>query len=142
MRKYSFLDQVAIVSGVPLTGFAEGDDVVQGARRVEAFTDVVGADGNMLVTQTADRSGTFIFRLQRGSVSNAYLNTLFDQQERGEFEAVSVQVTNVKSGTTQNGTKGYLQKPADISMGNGAQALEWTIVVENYDAIFGALTAL
>ena len=139
MTKYSFLDQVAIVQGVPLSGFAEGDDVVQGARAVEAFTNVVGASGNMLVTQNANRSGTFTFRLLRGAASNAFLNALFAEQERGDFTAISVSVVNTKSGTSMIGTKGYLSKPADITMGNGAAALEWVITVENYDAIFGAL---
>ena len=139
MTKYSFLDQVAIVQGVPLSGFADGDDVVQGARAVEAFTNVVGAGGKMLVTQNANRSGTFTFRLLRGAASNAFLNALFAEQERGDFTAISVSIVNTKSGTSMVGTKGYLSKPADIAMGNGAAALEWVITVENYDAIFGAL---
>jgi len=142
MTKYSFQDQVALVNGVPLSGFAEGDDVIQGDRREDAFTDVVGADGKMLVTQTSNRSGDIIFRLLKGSASNAYLGALFAQQERGDFEAVAVSVINTKSGDSQIGTKGYIKKPAPIAMGNGAQAQEWTITVENYEAIFGALPTL
>ena len=142
MTKYAFKDEIVLVAGVPLSGFAEGDDVVQGSRNVEAFTHSVGADGKMLVTQNADRSGSFRFRLQRGSTSNAYLNALFANQERGHFIALPVGIVNTKSGDSVGGTKGYITKPADVSFGNGAGGQEWTLMVEDYEALFGALSSL
>ncbi len=137
MRAYSFVKLNIIVSGVPLSGFASGDDVVQGARREDAFSDEVGADGEMLVTQTANRSGSMTFRLQRGSDSNVLLSTLFQAQEKATvFSPIPVAVVDTVSGVQLGGTKGYLTRPADVTSGSAAGALEWTIVLENYEAIF------
>lgn len=57
MRAYSFQNTVAIINGVELSGFAEGDDVISIKRRVDSATDKVGADGKMMVSISADKSG-------------------------------------------------------------------------------------
>jgi hypothetical protein len=139
MKKYSLLDHAIVVAGALMSGFAEGDDVVRGDRRNDAFSDIVGADGQMLVTQNADRSGTLILKFLYGSASNSILSGLFENQERGVFVSIPVSVIDTKSGTSMGGTRGYITKPAAMSKGAKAQSLEWTIVLENYEAIFTPL---
>jgi hypothetical protein len=142
MIKYSFTDEVILVNGVPLTAFADGDDVIQGDRSEDAFTDVVGADGEMLVTQNANRSGFIVLRLLEGGASNAYLNGLFALQEKGTFAAVIITIVNKTSGNSIIGTKGYITKPAPVTKGVNAGALEWRIRVQDYDAVFASLEQL
>ncbi len=152
MQKYSFRDCSLIVNIIE--GFAEGDDVVTGDRRNPAFTDKVGADGRMMVNQSADRSGSFKFKLMQDSEGSNILGELFSRQERGggvsvsvggfslgsnPFGSISVSFKNHVSGHTIKGMAGYIPKPAATARGSNANADEWEIVVEDYDSFFGAL---
>ena len=139
MNNYSFTNVAVAVNGVTLSGFGAGDDVIQGRRREDAFSDVVGADGLMLVTKTSNRSGEFIIRLLQGSSDNAYLNALFLAQEAGVFAAVAVSVVDTVTGDSAVGTQGYITKPADMTRGAGANEQEWVFVVEEYNALFPSL---
>ena len=136
MITYSFKNVSVAVNGVTLSGFGAGDDVIQARSREDAFTDLVGADGLMLVTQTSNRSGEFIIRLLQGSSDNAYLNALFLAQEAGVFTAAAISVVDTSTGDSAVGTQGYITKPADMTRGAGANEQEWVLVVEEYNALF------
>lgn len=142
MKSYSLKNTVLLVAGVPISGFAPGDDVIQASRRVDGFDDEMGADGEMLVFQNADESGQFVIRLQQSSDSNAYLNGLYNVQARGTFVAIPVTFKDIVNGEIIGGSKGYIKKPADATRGTAPNAQEWTMVVEKYDAIFTALPTL
>ncbi len=139
MNTYSFTNVSVTVNGVTGSGYGAGDDVIQGRRREDAFSDIVGADGQMLVTQNANKSGEFIQRLQQGSSFNAYLNALFVAQEAGAFVAVAIGVVDTVTGDSAIGTQGYITKPADMVRGTGGNEQEWIIVVEEYNALFPSL---
>ena len=49
MQVYGFSNLVVLVNGYEITGWSKGDDVIKIARRAEAATDEVGADGKMMV---------------------------------------------------------------------------------------------
>lgn len=144
MTEYSFEDIIASVSGTPITGYAEGDDVIQARRREDAFSDIIGADGEMLVIHSPNKSGEFIFRLKQTSPSNKYLNDIFDRQEAGSiaFAPVSVGFKNIRTGEKIDGVLGYIPKPTEITRGAGHNAQEWRIVVENFQNIFSELQAI
>ncbi len=139
MNNYSFTNVSVAVNGVTGSGFGVGDDVIQGRRREDAFADTVGADGKMLVTKTANRSGEFILRLQQGASYNAYINSLFLAQEAGVFAAVAISVVDTVTGDSAVGTQGYITKPADMVRGAGGNEQEWVFVVEEYNALFPSL---
>lgn len=140
MQYYSFNRTVLNVNGVAISGFAPGDDVIAGQRRVEAFTGTVGADGQMLVSENADKSGEIVIKLQTGSASNTYLSGLFSLQEKGgTFAAVSVVFKNTLNGELIVGTKGFVVQPANVSRGTNPTEQEWRIVVEDYEALFATL---
>ena len=139
MNSYSFTNVAVAVNGVTLSGFGAGDDVIQGRRREDAFADTVGADGLMLVTKNANRSGEFIVRLLQGSRDNAYINALFLAQEAGAFAAAAISVVDTVTGDSAVGTQGYITKPADMVRGTGANEQEWVFVVEEYNALFPSL---
>jgi hypothetical protein len=139
MTNYSFTNVAVLINGVSISGFGAGDDVVQGRRREDAFTDIMGADGNMLVTKNANRSGEFIIRLQQGASSNAYINGLFLTQEAGAFTAAVITVIDTLTGDSAIGTQSYITKPADMTRGEGGNEQEWMFVVEEYNALFPSL---
>ena len=140
MQYYSFEETVLNVNGVQINGFSEGDDVIGGDRRVDAFTGSVGADGRMIVAKNADRSGLIEIKLQIGSASNTYLSGLFALQEKGDvFAAVSVVFKNIVNSELVVGTKGFIVKPAPLTRGTNPTEQTWQVVVEDYDAIFATL---
>ncbi len=139
MITYSFTNVSVAVNGVTLSGFGAGDDVIQARRREDAFTDLVGADGLMIVTKTSNRSGEFIIRLLQGSRDNAYLSALFLAQEAGVFAAAAISVVDTSTGDSAVGTQGYITKPADMTRGSGANEQEWVIVVEEYNSLFPSI---
>ena len=64
MKVYSFQNTVMLVNGVEITGWSDGDDVIDIARLVDSASHKIGADGTMMVSISADKSGEFKFKLQ------------------------------------------------------------------------------
>lgn len=135
MKEYSFLDLNLLVNGVPISGFDEGDDVIQLARLGDSAFHKLGADGEMTVGISADRSGTMKFRLMQSSDSNTYLSGLIAAQENGAFVPIFAQMTDVRGGDLGSGTQGYINKPADMTRGTNPNSQEWIITVERLDML-------
>lgn len=140
MQVYSFLNLAVLVNGVQLTDWPEGDDSIKAVRRNDSASDKVGADGKMMVSISADRSGEFTFKLQQTSPSNAYLSDLAARMEAGadQFVPIAVRVQDTYRQDVATGTTGYLKKPSDFQRGMAAGEQEWVIVVENMDLVFGS----
>jgi hypothetical protein len=139
MRAYAFNNTVVLINGVEITGWADGDDVIKISRRTDSAQDVIGAGGDMMVSLSSDKSGTFGFTLQQISSSNKYLMSLCALQEGGAktFVPVSVLFQDTYRNDMATGTIGYIQKPADLSRGVAGAKQEWTIVVERLDMLLG-----
>lgn len=139
MKRYSFLDTIMIVNGVEITGWDEGDDVIDIARRVDSASDKVGAGGEMMVSVSADKSGEFKFKLMQTSSSNVFLMSLCALQEAGgsEFIPVACLFQDTYRNDLASGTAGYIKKPTDMKRGSKGQSQEWTIVSERLDLLFG-----
>lgn len=144
MQQYSFLNILVLINGIPLTGWSEGDDVIEVQRREDAFMDQVGADGRMIGYQNANRSGSLTFRLQQQSEGNLLMSNFFGIQEGqlGQYVPINVTMKNIASGEMAQGTFGYVTKPAEMRRGTGVNSQEWTVVVEQLDQLFGPLPGL
>lgn len=141
MQVYSFLNLAVLVNGAQLFDWPEDDDSIQAKRRTDSASDKVGADGKMLLTIHADKSGEFTFKLLQTSPSNAYLSNLLAQMENGAatFVPINVRCQDTYRNDVATGTVGYLKKPADFVRGMNAGTQEWVIVVENMDLVFGSI---
>lgn len=137
MKNYSFLETVLLVNGVEIVGYDEGDDVIQLNRLGDSASHLIGADGEMTVSLSADRSGEVIFRVLQQSDSNQYLSGLMTAQENGLFVPVFVQFKDTQNNDIGSGTQGYIPKPADMTRGTNVQGQEWRIVVERLDLLHG-----
>jgi hypothetical protein len=135
MKDYSFLDTLLLVNGVEIGGFDEGDDVISLARLNDSASHKIGADGEMTVSISADRSGTITFRLMQSSDSNAYLSGLITSQENGIFVPIFAQFKDTRGNDLGSGTQGYIPKPADMARGTNPNAQEWSVVVERLDLL-------
>ncbi len=141
MRTYSFTNTIAIVNGVEMTAWADGDDVMSVSRRVDSASDKVGVGGEMMVSVATDKSGTIKFKLQQVSPSNKFLNALIDGQEGGSgtFVPIQVRFQDTYRQDLAQGTSGYIMKQPDMVRGEKAVNQEWTIVVESLSMAFGAI---
>jgi len=139
MRAYSFQNTVVLVNGVELTGWADGDDAISIKRRADSASDKIGADGSMMVSISADKSGEFTFKLQQTSSSNKYLSALIALQEGGAatFVPVNVLFQDTYRKDMATGTIGYIKRPSDLQRGTAAGNQEWTVVVERMDMLLG-----
>ena len=131
MRAYSFQNTVVLVNGVELTGWADGDDAISIKRRADSASDKIGADGSMMVSISADKSGEFTFKLQQTSSSNKYLSALIALQEGGAATFVPVNVL------FQDTYRKDIKRPSDLQRGTAAGNQEWTVVVERMDMLLG-----
>lgn len=139
MKVYSFSNTVMLINGVEITGWSDGDDVIKIARRADSATDKVGADGSMVVSISADKSGEFTFKLQQTSSANKFLLGLCALQEGGAktFVPVNCLFQDTYRNDLATGTVGYIKKPADLNRGANASDQEWTIVTERLDLLLG-----
>ncbi len=137
MKNYSFLNTILLVNGIEMDGFDEGDDVIGVARLNDSASHSIGADGEMTVALSADRSGEITFRLMQSSSSNLVLSGLINAQENGAFVPVFTQFLDTKGNDLASGTQGYIKRQSDMSRGTNPNSQEWVIVVERLDMVIG-----
>lgn len=142
MRAYSFLDTIVLVNGIEIGGWTEGDDVIQMERLNDSASHSIGADGEMTLSLSADRSGVMRFNLQQSSESNAVLSGLINVQENGAFVPVFVQFKDTRGNDLASGTQGYIPRPANMARGTAVNGQEWSVVVERLDMLVGGSESL
>lgn len=139
MKRYSFQDTIMVVNGVEITGWADGDDVIDIERRSDSITDKIGADGGMMISVGTDKSGSVKFKLMQTSPSNAYLTGLIALQEASgsTFVPCFLLFRDTYRQDLATGTQGYIKKPAKMTRGAQGNTQEWEIIVERLDLAFG-----
>jgi hypothetical protein len=139
MRRYSFQDTILAINGVEITGWADGDDVIDIERRTDSISDKVGASGEMMISVSADKSGMVTIKLQQTSPSNLYLTALCDLQEASGslFIPCAVTFMDTYRNDIATGLSGYIKKPPKMTRGTQGNNQEWVFVVERLDLVFG-----
>ncbi len=132
MQGYSFDNVIVLVAGLPITGFAEGDDVVQLAPRVPRFGLTIGADGNGVAARSADKSGTILLRLQQTSLSHTFLSAQFALMDAGLLPSVPFLLKD-SGNLLQLAAAAHcvIEKAADQPFGTADNVREWTLLAEN-----------
>jgi hypothetical protein len=134
---YAFKDVVVLVNGVPITGFADGDDAISVQRDVPAFTKRVGADGDVLALKSADRSGMATFKLLQSSLSNTTLTALLKIQDAGVLAPIAFSVKDLNGLDLVIAEAAFVEGPPTMVWGAGHNAREWKLVLASVD-IFAA----
>jgi hypothetical protein len=135
MKQYSFLNTILLVNGIEITGFDEGDAVINLTRTTDSADHKVGIDGEMTISVSADRSGSVSFKLMQTSNSNAYMVGLVTAMENGAFVPIFIQFKDTLGGDIGSGTQGYIKRPADMARGATASSQEWVVVTERLDLL-------
>lgn len=129
MGTYSFKKVIVLVGGIPITGFAEGDDVIQVGRRVDTFDLNVGADGSAVSAQNADRSGEIILRLQQTALSHTFMSAQFALMESGLLTSVPFLLKDAGNLVQlAAAAECVIQRPADSPYGTALNDREWTLL--------------
>ena len=139
MRTYSFANTIVLVNGVEITGFAEGDDVIDIKRLNDSASHKIGADGNMMTSLSADKSGSIAIKLNQTSSSNKFLSKLHTAQEAmgSRCRPVQVMFQDTYRNDLASGSLGYIKTHADTVRGAQGQKTEWTFIVEKLDQVLG-----
>ena len=131
LDSYSIDNVIVIVGVLPISGFHEGDDVIQLSRSVPTFQMPIGADGNGVAVRSADRSGKIVLRLQQTSLSNAYLAGQLAAMERGLIASLPFLLKD-KGTLLQLAAAAHcvIEQPPDQPFGTALNVREWTLLAE------------
>jgi hypothetical protein len=129
MRFYDWRTVLTTLNGIPIDGWAEGDDVFKATRLKEIAELVIGAGGSACASLSADKSGEVTIKLLKTSPTNAFLSKLAASEDSvATFIPVEVQQVDTYRGDKVITTLGFIKKPADMQGGAKAPDVEWTFV--------------
>lgn len=126
VKTYSPKEVSVIVAGTQISGFAE-DTFINVERDSDAFTKIVGADGEVSRSASADLSGTITITLMGTSASNDILSALaaVDQLSlSGEFPVL---IKDNQGSTLHTAPSAWIQKMASKEYGAEVGDTEWIL---------------
>lgn len=116
------------VNGAIITGFADGT-FVSIEMNSDAFTKVVGADGEVARSASADESGQITITLLQTSASNKILNDFHNADRLSLNGQGSVSIVDTNGTTLVAGADAWVKKHAVVEFGKEIVGREWVIDV-------------
>ncbi len=138
-RVYSSSQVTISIAGISITGgFADGD-FVSIERETEAFSDVVGTDGEVTRNATKDNRATSNITLMQSASANQLLSELHNSDKNAEGGAgVGRFLIEDLNGTTlHEGAQCWIMSDPDVVYGREAGAREWPVRIANLINSFG-----
>lgn len=117
------------VAGILCEGFADGEFVTV-ERDSDAFSDVVGTDGDVSRSRSSDKRGTITIKLLQTSPTNALLSALHeaDLNTPGGAGVGQAVVRDRLNGATKfSANHAWIMKAPDVSLDRTATSREWKI---------------
>lgn len=129
-RTYDSKDVNLILNGNFITGLAEGE-AIEANQNEESFTKKVGMQGDVVLSETQDKTGTIKFKLDSSSPSCQVVEEL--ARRTGENALVAVQVVDLTTGgISAGGNKARVKKTADKKWGAESTEREYELEVTDY----------
>lgn len=122
---YDAKDNTVTVDGVYITGY--GEDMVTAEKDEGFFSVSVGAQGDVVTSETNNTLGKVTLNIQRTSPSKAFLLGLAQRKE-----PFPVWVINKRLGERKGGTMARLTSYPSIADGAEASDLEFIFTVFDY----------
>jgi len=119
-------------SGVQIQGFADGEYAVI-EQMTEAFTEVVGTDGEVARSKTNDRRVKVTLKLLQTSAANAQLSAIH-QRDLNSPNGAGVgtfSMVDLFGGSLCEGDQAWIVKYPDSSLDRSAKSRDWEIHVAN-----------
>jgi hypothetical protein len=135
---YSPEDVSVSVNGAVITGFSEGT-FITAEREEDAFTKVVGSDGDVTRSKNPNKSGTIALTLKGSSAGNDTLTALASLDEIDGSGIAAVMVKD-NSGRTVCAGKGWIQKLPTVEFAKEVTDREWMIAIGKFTMFVGGNT--
>ena len=133
LKVYDSNEVLVSVAGIPITGgFADGE-FVRIERETEAFTDMVGTDGEVTRSKTNDNRATVTILLMQTAAANGLLSTLHNTDKRasGGAGVGPLLIEDLNGLTLHSSAQCWIQTSPNVSYDREATAREWTIRCAN-----------
>jgi hypothetical protein len=126
LRSYSPKAVSIAIAGIPITGFSP-DSIIALSRNTDIVEEEVGAQGDLSLTQNADRTGEITISLMQTSPSNALLS-LGAQSQENVYDNVlpfSITVLDPSGSVLAYASNCYYKSFPDVEVGASQSAREW-----------------
>jgi hypothetical protein len=129
--------QVAF-AGIPVQGYADGDFLTITAE-TDAFTSVVGTDGEVSRSKSNDRRATVEIILMSTSPTNDLLSAVHvaDLNSPGGAGVGALLVTDLNGTSLFTAGNAWVVKAPDVTYGREANERTWTLQVDSLVAFTG-----
>lgn len=117
---YSAEQVKVLVNGVPLEGFANGDDVIAIEYNTDLIEMDIGADGHGIRSVSSDNSAMITLKLLYTSPSTDYLQEFLDADPTTGADVFSIQVIDLNTGSEWYGQVAFISNRPPVSMGGKA----------------------
>lgn len=128
VRTYDAKDVSIILGGVPITGYADGT-FVSVERDEDAFTKVVGADGDTSRARSNHNGGMVTITLMQTSPSNKVLEDLATLDELTNAGIVPIMVKDNSGLSLYSSDTAWIKKRATSNFGKEIDNREWIVDV-------------
>ena len=118
----------AIVDGLPVQGFWEGDDVVNIVPVEDEGSLKIGADGSGIFSSYIDDSKQIELMLQPNSPTHRQLEQKLARQNAGVPLPFPVSAFNLNSGENGDASNCYIMSQPDRAYGKEATVRKWVII--------------
>ncbi len=114
-----------------IEGFADGDDVIKVERAEDSIQATIGIQGDAVVSQSTNKSGTITVSLLAGSISNEFLSGKANANDAGSLFAGDINISETGTGAGVVAEKCIIQKIPEYGRGATAKNLEWVFFSPN-----------
>lgn len=136
MKTYDPKKVSVIVGTKAMSGFMEGS-LVSIERDEDAFTKVVGADGEVARAKTNNRAGNITIPLMQTSESNDYLSTLAALDEADNAGVVPVLIRDALGRTIVSARQAWVRKIPSVTFERDNTGREWILDCGDLEVFVG-----
>lgn len=129
---YSYLNVTATIDRRAVIGLWEGDDAIMVEPGADIGSMVVGANGDSIFSQSANRSATITLKLQHTSPTHRFLSQKLKTQRAGQLSGFSFTVNDRGSNEGGGADKCFISQAPTDSKGENASERTWVIVTGDW----------
>lgn len=132
LTSFSFANLSALVDGVPLVGFWEGDDAITIEPNSPDGNAIVGVDGDAVVSRPVDQSVNITLRLSPNSAAHRILTNKKRAIDNNEIQNFAISITDTGNGEGGSSTQATIIQAPSMSFGENATVREWVVFANDF----------
>ena len=136
VHTYDPKNNVLTIDAVPMSGFADGTYITVTFDE-DAFTKVVGADGEVSRAKSNNYSGSVVATFVQTSMSNDVLSAIALLDKLSNSGVVPVLLKEIGTNNIVMSGEGWIKKVPDIVYSKEVENREWTLDLANLHVFIG-----